>query len=244
MDELKRYRWAIVALMGLGVLVGLGALALEFQVSSAIQHADAAISGKSGLLPTVTATAADAGEQAASTIADAGARLDASLDKLDTQVAAVGPVVKKLGPALDALKDDETKLGDSIDRVNAPCVPGPCGTFADVGKTLNTVRGTFGKIEIAANHEDRNLGTLDAQEAQLYLDFHGTAIRLNTALETLNLQMANPDLALMMHNGGEFTTTAVAVEKKLAQCTLHPTFPCVFKDVVILGAQATGYVLK
>lgn len=243
MDVLERYWWSGLALAFIFCAVGLGAVALEFQMSSAIQHVDARVSGKSGLLPTVTATAADAGEQAASTIADAGARLDTSLGKLDAQVATIGPVVKKLGPVLDNLKDDTAKLGSSIDRVNAACVPGPCGTIADVGKTLNTVRGTFGQIEFAANHEDRNLTTLDRQEAALFADFHGTATRANTSLDTFNTLLANPNLALILQNGGDISTTTAAVEKKLAQCTLHPTLPCVLKSDIIFGAQVGGYLL-
>lgn len=172
----------------------------------------------------------------------------ASLGKIDAQVATIGPgvkdVVKKAGPVLDGLDADTVKLGNSIDLVNAPCVPGPCGTVADVGKTLNTVRGTFGQIEIAANHENRNLSTLDTQEATLFEDFHGTATRANTSLDTFNFLLANPNVALMIDNGGEFTTTAVAVEKKLAQCTLHPTLPCVLKSDILFGAQVGGYLLR
>ena len=79
-------------------------------------------------------------------------------------IAAIQPVV--------------AKLGVTADRLNAGCDPAPCGTLADVNKTLGTVRGTFGQVEVAANHENRNLTTLDAQEAQLFADTHqvfGTA---------------------------------------------------------------------
>jgi hypothetical protein len=174
---------------------------------------------------------------AGAAIVTESARLNKSLDNLDKQVVTVGPAVTKIDPVL-------AELGRAIDLVIAPCVPGPCGTVADVGKTLNTVRGTFGQIEIAANHEDRNLGTLDSQEATLFGDFHGTATRANTSLDTFNAMLANPNVALMEKNGGEFTTTAVAVEKKLAQCTLHPTLPCVLKSDILFGAQVGGYLLK
>jgi hypothetical protein len=179
----------------------------------------------------------------------ASARIDTSLGNVDRQVAAVGPVVQRANPVLDNLASDEAKAGQSIDRVNAPCPAKdadklhPCGTLADVAKTLNTFRLTTGQIEIAANHEDKNLSHLDQQEDQLFEDFHGTATRANTSLDLFNMLLANPNVAVMIDNGGEFTTTAVAVEKKLAQCTLHPTFGCVVKSDIIFGAQVGGYLL-
>lgn len=212
------------------ICVGLAAIRALWPVPAAVSATSAHLSGT---LDGFTAVEGNAG---AAIVAES-ARLNKSLDNLDKQVVTVGPAVTKIDPVLD-------ELGRAIDLVIAPCVPGPCGTVADVGKTLNTVRGTFGQIEIAANHEDRNLGTLDAQEATLFGDFHGTATRANTSLDTFNAMLANPNVALMEKNGGEFTTTAVAVEKKLAQCTLHPTLPCVLKSDILFGAQVGGYLLK
>lgn len=60
--------------------------------------------------------------------------------------------------------------------INRPCGDGAaCGTLADVAKTLNTMRGTAGQIEIAARHENAQLATLDRDEAQLFADIHATA---------------------------------------------------------------------
>jgi ABC-type transporter Mla subunit MlaD len=169
---------------------------------------------------------------------------DSSLETLDRQVATIGPAVRRIDPALDNITDDTYKLGRTIDLFNAPCAPAPCGAIANLNKTMATVRGTFGQVEVAANHEDRNLDTLDAQEAALFADFHGTATRANTSLDTFNGLLANPNVTLMMANGGKFTTTAVAVEQKLAQCTLHPTLPCVLRSDILFGAQVGGYLLK
>jgi hypothetical protein len=96
------------------------------------------------------------------------------------------------------------RVEDTFDTLNADCgKPGdlhPCGTLADIAKTMNTIRGTFGQIELAANHENKNLSTLDAQEAQLFADTRvtmaagrtavasvsGTAEAATTTLQTLN----------------------------------------------------------
>jgi hypothetical protein len=230
---------SILTALALGTVPCVGAVAIRAlwlipaTVSATSAHLNAALDGFNGV--EINAGAA---------IKTESGRLNQSLDNLDRQVAAAEPAIKGIGPVLDSLRGNSAQLGRTIDLVNAPCVPGPCGTIADVGKTLNTVRGTFGQIEIAANHENRNLGTLDLQEATLFSDFHGTATRANTSLDTFNTLLANPNVTLMVDNGGEFTTTAVAVEKKLAQCTLHPTLPCVLKSDILFGAQVGGYLLK
>ena len=43
-----------------------------------------------------------------------------------------------------------------------------CGTLADVNRTLHTIRGTFGQIEVAAKHENAQLTKLDSQEKTLF----------------------------------------------------------------------------
>jgi len=97
--------------------------------------------------------------------------------------------------------------------INQPCGDDkPCGTLADVAKTLNTVRGTFGQIEVAANHEDRNLTTLDAQEATLFADTHRTFMDADTL-------MVSPDVAAMFRNANA-TSASLADSMKQTDAML------------------------
>ena len=67
----------------------------------------------------------------------------------------------------------------TLQEINRPCGgKAPCGTLADVAKTLNTIRGTAGQVEVAARHENAQLGKIDAQEAQLYADMHSTMLNV------------------------------------------------------------------
>jgi hypothetical protein len=145
---------------------------------------------------------------------------------VQTQASDLGPTLRSLqsiGPqataTLKALQTTTTSVGKQVtvtlDAVNRPCntftelptkaadegarVSKPCGTLADVNRTLATVRGTFGQIEIAANHEDRNLGTLDTQEAQLYTDFHATTVNLNNLL-------GSPDITRFLKSSADTST--------------------------------------
>ncbi len=230
---------SVLMALALGTVPCVGAVAIR-----ALWTVPAAVSGTTIRLYSVLDGFNGVQKTAGAAIGTGSARVNRSLDNLDRQVATLGPAIKAVNPLLVNLKDDTAKLGRSIDLVNAPCVPGPCGTVADVGKTLNTVRGTFGQIETAANHENRNLSALDTQEATLFADFHGTATRTNTTLDTFNERLASPEVTVMLANGAKFTTTAVELEQKLAQCTLHPTLPCVLKSEILFGAQVGGYLLR
>jgi ABC-type transporter Mla subunit MlaD len=240
---------SILMALALGTVPCVGAVAIR--ALWALPAVESATSAHfNGVLDGFTGVETKAG----ATMDTESARLNKSLDNLDKQVGTVGPAIKKLDPVLDNVAQDTAKLGTSIDlvtnRVTVICPPKdsdelhPCGTLADLAKTLNTVRGTFGEIRIAANHENRNLGTLDTQEAKLFEDFDGMATRGDTTLDTFNGLLANPNVTIMLANGAEFTTTAVALENKLAQCTLHPTLPCVLKSDILFGAQVGGYLLK
>ena len=240
---------SILVALALGTVPCVGAVAIR-----ALWPIPAAASATSAQLNAVLQGFNGIATKSSAAIDAESARLNKSLDNLDQQVATVGPAINKLDPVLTNVADDTAKLGRSIDlitnRVTVLCPPKdsdelhPCGTLADVAKTLNTVRGTFGEIRIAANHENRNLGTLDTQEATLFDDFHGTATRANTSLDIFNTRLGSKDVTVMLDNGAEFTTTAVELEKKLAACTLHPTLPCVLKSDILFGAQVGGYLLK
>lgn len=103
--------------------------------------------------------------------------LDHALKAAQEQVSAVSVEAKS---ALD-------QLNRTLQIVNRPCGGGhPCGTLADVSKTLNTLRMTAGQVETAANHEDKRLTLVDAQEEQFASDTHAVLIRASTSLDSLN----------------------------------------------------------
>jgi hypothetical protein len=91
-----------------------------------------------------------------------------------------------------------TGLQKTVALVNAPCVPGPCGTVADIGKTLNTSRLAIGEVEIAADDFNKNEATFYSQEDQLYQDG-------DTAFKNLDSLLASPDLNTAIHNTGTIT---------------------------------------
>lgn len=107
------------------------------------------------------------------------------------------PLSSKIGKLLDSATT-------TVNTLNRSCGNGhPCGTLADVAKTLATIRGAAGQVEIAAVHVNKSQSTLDEQEKVLFLDTHNTFLaaqntftsfdgsitNLNTVLNSVNTQV-------------------------------------------------------
>jgi hypothetical protein len=128
---------------------------------------------------------------------------DAAITNINSATLQVGSAFQSAAASASQTEKDvravTIPLQQTVALINAPCVPGPCGTVADVGKTLNTIRLTSGQIEIAANHEDNNLANLDNQENQVFVD-------TDTALKNFNTLLVSPALNDTLINADTITT--------------------------------------
>ena len=185
-----------------------------------------------------------------------------------------GNAAPDLKPTLDAISGPRgtlhevnkaaVKIGDAIvqtqlvERATTPHITAAMDQFgaaavhlsgaADSLKgTADTAAGTF----TAATGAIQTL-TIDAQTANdllvqlkpLIASYTATGNDLDITIKTANGIMASQNVTIMLANGAQFTTTAVQLEQKLAQCTLHPTLPCVLKSDILFGAQVGGFLLR
>jgi len=103
--------------------------------------------------------------------------------------------LENLRGATGQLELTSANLNLAAVEINRPCGDSaPCGTLADVAKTLNTFRGTAGQLEVAANHEDSRLTLLDAQEQQLADQSATDLIKLGSAIDSITALTGNKDL--------------------------------------------------
>ncbi len=137
-------------------------------------------------------------------------------------------------------------LDDTLREVNRPCaalVDGrmqPCGTLADVAKTLNTFRNTAGQVEIAARHENAQLATLDRQEAQIYTDIHAELLTTQqlTASLTETSRAASTTLAdasRAIQTANETIASAQPALEGAGRVTLHA-------DQLLTGPQLQKFL--
>ncbi len=142
--------------------------AAAVQVEAVLTHANNTLTALGATAKSLTTTS----NQLSTSIADASRAIVAST----TQLNGVASGLQKT----EAL-------------INAPCVPGPCGTVGDVAKTLNTSRLAIGQVEIAANSFDKNQTRFYQQEDQLYAD-------ADQSFNHFNSLLTSPDLTGSIHN--------------------------------------------
>lgn len=143
----------------LGVLAG-ALLVLLFQVSKAVLTIEQDVQSMTGQADALIARARWFVPEKKIDIG----KINEAVGGVQSATRAAQRRIDATAPAVTAAAALVQKLGVSVDKVNAPCPPKesdklhPCGTLADVAKTLNTGRGTLGKAEIAMfkfnSHED------------------------------------------------------------------------------------------
>ena len=151
-----------------------------------------------------------------------------TLTNLDTAIASTSSVTANLNKTLDA--------------INRPCsMTAPCGTLADIDRTLATARGALGQVEVAAKHENSQLSTLEAQERTLYGDLHSTLGHVDSFViagtNSINLTSMNtqPVLAEAHNSLAELTVSLTSLNKVVADPAIPATLKATQK-----AAEATA----
>lgn len=125
-------------------------------------------------------------------------RLDSTLTALDSTANSLTTTSNQLSRSLSdtskALVSSSDQLNAVLSRVISPCQPikghiysvdedKSCGTLAEVSRTLHTVRGFAGTLEVAGRHMDKSLSKYDEQELALS---NRTNEVLSSASSTIN----------------------------------------------------------
>lgn len=135
------------------------------------------------------------------------------LQSLNVAAGHLDTAITKTSSSVDSLTTQATgtvsRVNRTLDLVNKNCDTAPCGTLADLNRTLATFRGTAGTVEIAGRHWDKNLSTLDKQEATLFDDTHAALVNivpveneLDKSAFDLDATITSPDVTKTIHNFG------------------------------------------
>jgi hypothetical protein len=130
-------------------------------------------------------------------------------------------------------------------------------TLTTLSGTATAGTGALNAFAGTANAAARSLNTgtdyFQAREPQftailghvddLTVNGNSSIVKFNALLDNPAIPKGISDAGDIIGSGKDIFATTDAVEKKLAQCTLHPTFKCSFKSEAIFGAQVGGYLL-
>jgi hypothetical protein len=154
--------------------------------------------------------------------------------------AATG-TVKAATPAVSGLAVTEGKINAVVDltshRINDLCGPdAPCGTLADVNRTLATLRGTSGQVE-------RSLIVFNQHEGDLFTQESAAYSAMDKSVLDFDATVSDPDLKANIHNSATITGNFAAITTDGKTWVHQQLFPTKKKGFVA-GFEATGDVAK
>lgn len=173
--------------------------------------------------------------------------LPAVLTHVQTVSDAATGVLHAATPVVASFSGTAGKLNDTIDltshRLNDLCpLPSaigaalhPCGTLADTNRTLATLRGTSGQVELSLLVFNRHESDLFTQESNAYA-------AMNKSVTDFDALVSNPDLKGTIHNGATITGNFAAIStdgKDWLHQKLYPTK----KKGFVSGFEAAGDVM-
>jgi len=166
--------------------------------------------------------AGDVANAAAKQVEQSGVLITATTRNLDAVGASVSGLTGHLTKASEAL----------------------AGTAQEATTTLGTANTSLtrltGSADVLLGNANSSVAAMQPLlgRSTLFVD-HLDALATNPAIPTLETNLAN-----MTTTGEHMLQTGDAVETKMAKCTLHSTFSCVFKSDLLFAAQVTGYALR
>lgn len=131
---------------------------------------------------------------------------DNTLTALDTTANSLTTTSKQMTASLAetsrAIVDLSNQLNTVLSKIMAPCTPvkehiyavdedKPCGTLADLARTLHTIRGFAGTLEFAGKHLDKSLTTYDEQEAEISKNTNGVLSNLSSTIDFAHFLMSS-----------------------------------------------------
>jgi hypothetical protein len=136
--------------------------------------------------------------------------INSTIDQANKTLSGVSQTTSEVGKQIGEFTKQASGVAVGLQKtvalVNAPCVPGPCGTVADVAKTLNTSRLAIGQVEIAVNSFDKNQDRFYQQEDKLYADADQSFNHFDSLLTSSDLAGSIHNFNTISSNLGQTTT--------------------------------------
>jgi hypothetical protein len=140
----------------------------------------------------------------------------------------IATTIDRAGQVITKLDATASELGKTVVLINAPCVPGPCGTLADVNRTLGSMRLAAGQVTAFSYKEQEQLQQVNTQETEIAQATKDDLTKLGSAIDGVTTLTGNKDLKESL---GNLNVTIGAVSGMAADTqqawhsVLHPSWP-------------------
>lgn len=148
--------------------------------------------------------------------------------------------------AIAQLEASAAGLNQAVAELNAPCAEGkPCGTLADVNRTLASFRLAAGQVTAVSEKEQSKLDEANRQETAVAQSTQADLAKLGSAIDNLGALAANDDLKKSLANLNTTTGAVSGMATDTAQYWhdfLHPKWPKrVWNGVTGIGIAAAKF---
>ena|ERR1039458_5091539 len=134
-------------------------------------------------------TTASLTEQKVGAVAD---NVDGTISQAKPQIASA---LRRANDAILNLDKASAGLNTAVAELNAPCADGkPCGTLADVNRTLGSIRLASGQVTAFSLREQTQLDQVNQQETAVADLTEGDLTKLGGAIDGINALATNKDL--------------------------------------------------
>lgn len=126
-----------------------------------------------------------------------------------TATKAVESLSQQGSSLITHVDNSVTQVNTTLEAVNRPCGSDkPCGTLADLNKTLASVRLASGQVTALSQFERPQLEAINSQELQLFSDTHKVLNGLSDTTNSVNTAVVN-----LVPLENELDTEAQALQK-------------------------------
>jgi hypothetical protein len=179
----------------------------------------------------------------------AGLKIGAVADNVNDLVSQVKPQIadtlNRANSAIGHLNETSVELKATVAEINAPCVPGPCGTLADVNRTLASIRLASGQVTDVSLKEQKQLDSVNQQETAIAGATKDDLTKLGLAIDSITALAANKDLTGSLAHTNTTLGAVAGMATDTAQYwhdTLHPKWPKrVWNAVTGVGLTAAKF---
>jgi len=177
-------------------------------------------------------------------------KIESVADNVNGLISETRPALletmRRTNETLGQLDAASAGLNAAMAEINAPCIEGkPCGTLADVNRTLGSIRLASGQVTAFSEREQQQLDQVNKQETAVAQLTQEDLTKLGGAIDSVTALTDDRDLKGSLTHLNTTTGALAQMSTETAQAwhdTLHPKWPKrVWNAITGVGISAAKF---